>query len=333
MNVRPRILDIAAANVRWTGTVLACGDVLVSSLATAPARTLPVRAAPVLAVLASMSSVQVGAAVSVPLFATLGVAGTTWLRLAIAALVLLAVARPRALRRGDLPSAAALGVVMAANATAFSSATDRIPLGVTVAVEFCGPLSVAALRARAGGVRRLIWPGLALVGVATLTRPWEIGGAGARATWIGLGFATVAGLGWAGYILLTTHVGQRSEGLGGLAVALAVAALALAPLGAPQVWPAVHAGAWHALALCTLAALLVPLAAYALEMVALRRLDQGVFGVWMALEPAIGGLVGAVLLGQHLVLRQLPGFALVVIAGVGAQWAARTRPAVAAAAG
>ncbi|HEX2807620.1 MAG TPA: EamA family transporter [Kineosporiaceae bacterium] len=332
---------MTAANVRWTGTVPACGDVPVSILAAPPAQTLTRRATPVAAVFASMTSVQIGAAVSVPLFATLGVAGTTWLRLAVAAVLLLSVARPRALSRGDLPSAAALGVVMAANAVAFSSATDRIPLGVTVAVEFCGPLSVAALRARTGGVRRLIWPVLALAGVLTLTRPWAIGGAGARTTWIGLGFAAAAGLGWAAYIVLTAHVGQRSEGLAGLSVALTVAALALAPLGLPQVRPALHdvaigsvplprSLAVHALALCALAALLVPLAAYALEMVALRRLDQGVFGVWMALEPAIGGLVGALLLGQHLAVWQLPGFALVVTAGIGAQRGVRAGSAGAA---
>jgi inner membrane transporter RhtA len=64
---------------------------------------------------------------------------------------------------------------------------------------------------------------------------------------------------------------------------------------------------------------LVPLAAYALEMIALRHLDQGVFGVWMAVEPALGGLIGALLLGQRLALWQLPGFALVVTAGIGAQ--------------
>jgi inner membrane transporter RhtA len=86
----------------------------------------------------------------------------------------------------------------------------------------------------------------------------------------------------------------------------------------------------HAPALCALAALLVPLAAYALEMVALRRLDQGVFGVWMALEPAIGGLVGALLLGQHLAVWQLPGFALVVTAGIGAQRGVRAGSAGAA---
>ena len=309
--------------------------------------------APIGAILASMTSVQLGSALSVPLFSTFGVAGTTWLRLTAAALALMLLVRPRVPERADLLASGALGVVMAANAVAFSGATDRIPLGVTVAVEFCGPASLAALRASQAAAARLIWPLCALAGVVILTRPWAIGGADAARTWTGLGFAAIAGLGWAGYILLPAHVGRRTKGLNGLAVALAAAAVVSAPLGLPQVWPrlrravpglatpagvpapvpgagivgTVSSTVLGALAVVTLAALLVPLAAYALEMVALRRLDDGVFGVWMALEPAIGASVGAVLLGQHVGRWQLPGFALVVVAGVGAAWAARSAAA------
>jgi len=296
-----------------------------STAAAGPRASSLRRVAPIAAVLASMTCVQVGAAVSVPLFGTFGVAGTTWLRLALAAVILLAAVRPRGIARADLPAISLLGLVMAGNAVAFSEATDRIPLGVTVAVEFCGPLSVAAFGARAGGARRLVWPVLALAGVLLLTRPWSIGGASAEATWTGLGFAAVAGAGWGAYIVLTAHVGRRSEGLAGLAVAFPAAAIALAPFAAAQTWPALRAAALgsmpdlRALGLCAVAALLVPLAAYALEMAALRRIPQSVFGVWMALEPAIGAVVGVLLLSQTLGLLDLPGLALVVLAGVGAQ--------------
>jgi inner membrane transporter RhtA len=251
--------------------------------------------------------------------------------LTFAALVLVAVL----LARGGLPRvgrrdrpAGALGVVMAFNAVALSAATDRIPLGVAVAIEFTGPLSVAAFGARGGGVRRSVWPLVALIGVVTLTRPWTIGGAMTSGTWLGLGFAAAAGAGWAAYIVLMAHVGRRSEGLTGLSLALSVAAVVLAPAGLAQALPGIraaatgHSHALGALLTCALAALLVPLGAYALEMVALRRLDRGVFGVWMALEPAIGALVGLLLLGQRPTLWQWPGFGLVVAAGIGAQRAA-----------
>ena len=281
---------------------------------------------PLAAILASMTSVQVGAALSVPLFGTFGVAGTTWLRLALSAAILLAVARPSRIARRDLPAAALLGVVTAANSMAFALATDRIPLGVTVAVEFCGPLGVAVARARGLAARRLAWPALAFAGVLLLTQPWTVGtDAGAARTWSGLALAAAAGAGWAAYILLTAHVGRRSEGLTGLSIALTAGMLALLPFGGPAAWPVISAAAGgsgtalRALAICAVAALLVPLVSYSLEMVALRSLDQGVFGVWMALEPAIGTLVGVAVLAQRPSAWQLAGVVLVVGAGVGVQ--------------
>ena len=280
---------------------------------------------PVACVLASIGSVQVGAALSISLFGVLGTAGTTWLRLLVAAVVLLVVARPRGMRRGDVAAAALLGVVTAGNTLAFSAATDRVALGTVVAVEFCGPLAVAAFGARGRGAARLVWPALALVGVAAITTPWRIGAAGGARVWIGLALAGVAAVGWAGYIVLTAHVGRRSEGLQGLAVSMATAAAVLTPLGALQAWPVLRAAASGAdgdaraaLVRLGVAALLVPLAAYALEMTALRRLDQGVFGVWMALEPAVGTAAGWAVLGQRPSPAQLPGVLLVVLAGVGA---------------
>jgi inner membrane transporter RhtA len=280
------------------------------------------RPPPVGLAIAGMASVQLGAVVSIPLFSTIGVAGTTWLRLTVAATILLAVVRPRGLSRAQLGAAAMLGVVLGGNSVIFAAATHRVPLGVVVAVEFCGPLSLAALSARAGSrAGRVLWPLVALAGVVILTRPWQIGGANGTQTWIGLGLAATAAVGWAGYIVLTAHIGSRSEGFAGLAVALAVGALVLAPFGAGSVWTTLQEGHWTALARCGLAALLVPLGAFTLEMATLRRMPAAVFGVWMALEPMFAALAG-LLLGQAIGLRQLPGFVLVVVAGVATQRAA-----------
>jgi inner membrane transporter RhtA len=286
------------------------------------------RWAPVAAVLASMSTVQVGGAVSVGLFPRLGVAGTTWLRLLVAAVLLLALVRPRGLDAAALRAAGLLGAVMAANSVLFAAATARIPLGVTVAIEFCGPLVVAVASSRAGVIARLGWPAAALTGVVLLTRPWSLGD-NPDPQWLpGIGFAVLAGIGWAGYIVLMARVGRRSGGLSGLAVALAASALVLLPLGLPDVLPVLReaasggAGAGSAAAVlgrCALAAVLVPLLPYALELVALRRMPQAVFGVWMALEPAIGATVGLVMLAQRPDALQVPGLALVVLAGLGAE--------------
>jgi inner membrane transporter RhtA len=55
-----------------------------------------------------------------------------------------------------------------------------------------------------------------------------------------------------------------------------------------------------------------------LELEALRRIPVQVFGVLMSLEPAIAALVGLVLLGEVLGLREIAAIALVVTASVGA---------------
>jgi len=262
-------------------------------------------------VLTSMTSVQLGAALSTKLFGSLGVAGTTWLRLCCAAVMMLPVARPRigrlALR--DLAAAAALGVTTAAMTLAFFGAVSRLPLGTAVAVEFLGPLGVAAAR----GSRRLglVWAAMALAGVTFLTRPWSQS-PGDR---VGLVLAAGAAIAWAGYIVLTTHVGDRCPGLTGLAVSLTVAALVAAPLGAPQALP--HLTLGGALA-CAGLAVLGPALPYAAEMTALRVLAPAVFGVWMSLEPAIGTAVGLLVLHQVPEAVQLLGVLLVVAASVGA---------------
>jgi inner membrane transporter RhtA len=98
---------------------------------------------------AAMFSVQLGAALSMPLISAVGPAGAAWLRLTAGALIFLAIARPplRSVRRRDVPALVALGFATGAMTCLFLSAIERIPLGTSVAIEFLGPLSVAALSA------------------------------------------------------------------------------------------------------------------------------------------------------------------------------------------
>ncbi|MCW2809379.1 MAG: putative threonine/homoserine efflux protein [Marmoricola sp.] len=110
---------------------------------------------------------------------------------------------------------------------AFLAAIQRIPLGTAVAVEFLGPLTVAAVRSHSK--RALAWPALALVGVVLLTEPWH-GGINA----FGLGFAGLAAIGWGTYILLTQRIGDSFAGITGLLLTVPVAAATAAVLGIPQ---------------------------------------------------------------------------------------------------
>ena len=167
---------------------------------------------------AAMLSVQLGAAVSFGLIDDLGVAGTAWLRLTLGAVGFVLIARPRYWRWtwAQLRAPVALGVVSALMTLSFLAAIDRLPLGTAVAIEFLGPLTVAAINSRGG--RALAWPALALVGVVLLTEPWV-----GEADLVGIAFAVAAGVGWALYIVITQHVGDRFAGVDGLAISLPVA--------------------------------------------------------------------------------------------------------------
>ena len=144
--------------------------------------------APALA-LTAMASVQAGAALSTHLFQAVTPAGSAWLRLAIAALILLLVTRPRPRARGwpALRAAVLLGVMTAVLTLAFIEAVARIPLGTASAIEFLGPLGVAAIRSHRRSA--LVWPALALAGVTGLTEPWH-----GQPNLPGVGFAAVAAL-------------------------------------------------------------------------------------------------------------------------------------------
>jgi inner membrane transporter RhtA len=265
----------------------------------------------------AMAIIQLGIALSEPLLHELGPAGLVTLRLLVAAAVLCVLTRPalRGRARADLWPAIALGVCAGAQTLAFFAAIDRIPLGVAVAIEFLGPLIVGLAGSRRG--LDALWVATAAAGVALLT----LGGGGLDA--VGVALAGGAAVGWAGYIVLTKRVGAAWNGLEGLAVALAVAAaLTLGPgvatSGAALMHPSVLlAGAGLAL--------LVPLAPFALEMLALRRLPAGVFGIVMSLEPAIAALLGFALLGQRLGLAALAAIALILVASAGATLSSSAR--------
>jgi inner membrane transporter RhtA len=267
---------------------------------------------------AAMFSVQLGAALSMPLISAVGPAGAAWLRLTAGALIFLAIARPplRSVRRRDAPALVALGFATGAMTCLFLASIERIPLGTSVAIEFLGPLTVAALRS--GTRRALIWPALALVGVLLLTEPWH-----GAINLAGIGFAAGSAIGWAVYILLTQHIGDRFSGLTGLSLTIPVAAATAAVVGIPQA--AGHLTAPIVVAAIGLA-LLMPVLPFALEMVALRHMNHAAFGTLMALEPAIGVVLGLVVLHQHPSAVQTLGIMLVVVAGAAAQRNGRRLP-------
>ncbi len=258
---------------------------------------------------ASMLCVQVGLALSVGLIDELGADGAAWLRLSWAGVLLLVVVRPR--RRdftGDaLVACVLLGLVTGGVTVLFMAARERLPRGTASALEFLGPLGVAAAQGR-GAAKA--YPALAGVGVLMLTQPWE-----GSVDPLGVGLALAAGVCWAAYILLTQRVGDAVEGVKALAVTMPVAALTATVVAGPDTIARLD------LELVVVGiglALLLPVVPFTLEMLALRRLNTSAFGTLMSLEPAFALLVGLLLLDQVPDLLAALGIGFVVVAGIGA---------------
>ncbi len=266
----------------------------------------------------AMLSVQVGSALSVDLIGEVGPAGTAWLRLTMGAFLFILISRPplRSIRRSDVPPLLLLGITSGLMTIAFLAAIERIPLGTAVAIDFLGPLTVAAVRSQSA--RALAWPAMALAGVVLLTEPWH-----GDVNLAGIGFAALAATGWGTYIVMTQRIGDRFSGLGALSITVSIAALTAAVIGVPQA--AGHITPQILLAALGLAVLL-PVLPWALEMAALRRMTPNAFGTLMALEPAFGVLIGLIVLRQDLSPLQVVGITLVVLAGAAAQYGGRRQP-------
>ena len=263
-----------------------------------------------LLVLAAIISVQFGGAMAATLIPLVGVFGSVTLRLTIAAAILLVVARPRVRGRttGDWLVVGAFGAILALMNLFFYGALARIPIGVTVTVEFIGPLVLATVLSHRR--KDLLAVAGAAVGVVLISgvtsTPW------AEIDLAGLGLALAAGAAWAGYIVFSGRTGARFAQLDGLAIAMAIAAVLVAPVGVLTAGSALWTpdALWRGATIAVLSSVLP----YSLELIALRRLAAHVFGILLSLEPAVAALAGLFVLGQKLSASQLLGMACVVAA-------------------
>lgn len=268
-------------------------------------------------VLGSCSSLQVGAALATRLFPQLGVPGTTLLRLALAAVALLAVTRPRVRGwRGSQWRAVLLyGISIAGTNAFFYAALSRLPLGVAVTIQFLGPLGLSAALSRRA--RDLGWVLLAVIGVAILGLTDSHGAVPGA----GVAFALVSGTFWAMYIVTGARASAAVPGRGGLAVAMTAGTVLLVPFGARG---AAHIAAQPPLIpLAAGMALMASVVPYSLELAAMRRAPKRVFGIMLSLEPAVATMAGWLLLGQHATPAALAAVLIVVAASAGSTLSAK----------
>jgi inner membrane transporter RhtA len=262
-------------------------------------------------VLGGALSVQFGAAIAALLFPRVGVSGVVTLRLVVAAVVLLAVCRPRL--RGhsgrDWLLVAGFGTALAGMNSLIYQAIDRIPLGAAVTLEVLGPLALSVIAGRRPA--SWLWALLALCGVVLLER------GGVRGLDLGgVGFALGASVMWAAYILLSARTGRRFPRADGLALAMTAAAALTLPLGVAAAGAALLDPV--TLGLGAAVAGLSSVLPYTLELLALRRMPTSTFAVLVSLGPAIAALAGFLVLGQSLGAGQVVAIVVVVAASAGA---------------
>ncbi|GAA2879472.1 membrane protein [Actinoplanes cyaneus] len=287
-------------------------DTTPSAVAPAEAPVSPTRRAGAVGlVLGALLSGPFGGAVAALLFPRAGVDGAVTLRLTIAALVLLAVCRPRVRghRRADWLLIGGFGAALAGMNTLAYHAIALIPLGPVVMLEVLGPLVLSVVTARRAA--SWLWAGLAAAGVALLSSTGFD-----RLTPAGIGFATAAGAVWAGYIMASARAGQRFPRADGLALAMTAAAIITLPLGVGTAGTTLLDPS--ILAMGAGVALLSSALPYTLELLALRRMPTTTFAVLMSLGPAVAAIAGYVVLHQQLTPAEGLAIALVVAANVGA---------------
>jgi len=277
------------------------------------ARYLDTASAESLFVLSAIAQYS-GASIAALLFDEVAPQTVAWLRVLGAATTLLLLAvltRREALRgwtRAQLGAAAVFGIATALMNTFFFMAIARTDLGKSVAIEFIGPIAVAAAMTRTA--RNAAAVGLAAVGVAVL------GGVELRGNSTGLAWILGASAMWATYIVVGSRVAQIGRGTTGLGIGLAIGALVLTPVGAP--------GSGHALTTprllfaCLLVGVLSNAVGYGIDQHVLRRIPVRRFSVMLALLPVTAALFGWLVLGQRPTALDTVGMAL-VLAGVALQ--------------
>lgn len=276
---------------------------------------------PLLAVLGSVTALGLGTSFAKQLFPLVGSLGTTALRVGFSALLMLVVWRPWrwALSRSDARALLLYGVALGCMNLLFYLSLQTIAFGVAVAIEFSGPLAVAMWFSRKSV--DFLWLALAMVGLGLLL-PLGQGVAGLDPQ--GVMFALGAAVCWGAYIVFGKRVGHLHAGHS-VALGLSVAAITVVPFG---LW---HAGGalWQpSILLFGLGVAAVSSALpISLEMVALKRLPQGAFGIMTSMEPAVAALLGLLVLDEHLSALQWLAIACIMLAAAGSAFTASPKAA------
>lgn len=263
------------------------------------------------AVLLSIISVQVGAALAKGLFPILGATGTTTVRIGISALILLAFNRPniKNLSKAQWKAVIPYGICLGAMNGIYYLSLSRIPLGLAVALEFIGPLMLSVFTSKR--MIEYLWALLALAGIALIS-PWN----GDGIDLLGAGMALLAGVFWAGYIVLGKRTSTVIDGSQAVTIGMVFAILVILPFGIADGGLTNFTTSMIPSAIAL--GLLCSAIPFSLEIKALKQMPAKTFSILMSMEPAVAAICGLLLLNEFLSFVEWTAVVLIVIASLGA---------------
>lgn len=261
---------------------------------------------PLLMILSGTSN-YLGAALAVNLFGIENPWIVAWMRVGAAGIIIALALQP-SLTQWLSWQALIYGVVTLGMNTSFYEAIQTIPLGMAVAIEFIGPICVAAWGSRT--VRDWIALCAAATGVVVLSgTQW-----GANFTGI-LWILTSAFL-WAMYILVSNRLASSDSTFHTMGVGLTYASLLVTPLVAWR-WepiPATGPSVWLLIAMAIGLGLLSAVIPFVLDLIMLKSASPDYYAVLLALLPVTAAVIGMIALGQIPSAVEVLGILLIVIA-------------------
>ncbi len=266
---------------------------------------------PIAALIGAMASLSIGASFAKNLISVIGPQGAVTFRVVIAALILLALWSPWRLRLSGRNAGTIIlyGAALGALNLLFYMSIRSIPIGIAVAVQFLGPLTVAIATSRRAS--DLVWIVFAVEGVLMLL---PLAQTGSSLDPTGIAYALGAAICWALYIVFGqmtagAHPGQTTA-LGMTTASLIVLPFGIANAGVRLLDPSLF------LAGLTVA-ILSSAVPHSLQMVALRRLPKRTYSIMLSLEPAMSALAAALILNERLTQVQSLAIGCIIIASIG----------------
>ncbi|MFV0482402.1 MAG: EamA family transporter [Campylobacteraceae bacterium] len=266
---------------------------------------------PILIVLLSIISTQGSSSLAKHMFDTLGPEGMAAWRLLFSALMLFIIFKPykKKISKNALPFILLYGLSMGIMNLTFYFAIERIPIGIAVAIELIGPISVALLSSRAWS--DFLWIALASIGLIILLPIHEFS---SDLDFLGIVFALLAGLCWALYIVFGKKAGEL-HGSSSVAIGMFFASIVIFPLGVYKSGNAMFS--LEVMPLALLVALLASALPYALDMIALPKLPAKTFSTLLSLSPVFAALFAFLFLQEKLSGVEWFAIILIIISSIG----------------